>query len=375
MNDSINNYLNVSKKNLNTILLNLENNIEFTENNLWEDNNEFFEMIQSITSIYFDNYYLYDSNDFEKINKYITFNSKINRKLKTILLAIVEYFVNNSQEKIFKEKEDSILYLTILIYLALLLYETNFKLIDTPKKIEKVINNILDNFQNIRFKREKDLDNLIDNIKEIIIKKNRYIEIVNSLNDNNIKTNYIKINDECNLYKALFEYNIKELEDYESIDIDIVNKKMNIEKEICNISYDLLFNTAFKLLRKGIDKTLLFPIKKDFIEDNKTRNYILNRNKLVNSRIKLLVDYDEIMNDYNFVNLIKEMDLNIYLEVNKIFETNNYNMFMNIQNVIVPEEFLSINKKYVEIWKDMKINFIIKDLKVRISEDTLINRK
>lgn len=375
MNDSINKYLSISKDNLNTILLNLENNIEFTENDLWNNNKEFEEIIKNITNIYFDKYYLYGSNDFKIIDKYITFKNKINRKLKTIILAIIDYYTSKSLDNIFNEKENSILYLTILIYLSLTIYDSNFNDIDTPKKIEKVINNIIDNFQNIRFKREKNLPTLIDNIKDIIIKNNNYINIINSLSNNNIKNNFIRINEETNLYKVICEYNIEELNNYELIDIDIVNKKMNILSIINNISYDLLYYTSFKILRKGIDKLLLFNIKKEYFNDESIRNYILNRNELVNNKIKFLLDYDDIKDDYDFINLINELNLDIYIEVNKTFETNNYNMFMDVKNIIVTEEFLSTNEKYIEIWKDMNINFIIKDLKIRINEDRLLKGK
>ena len=167
MNDSINKYLNSSKENLNTILLNLETNIEFTENDLWKDSKEFEEIIKNITNIYFDKYYLYTSNDFKIIDKYIKFNTKINRKLKTILLAIIDYYKSKGLGNIVREKENSILYLTILIYIGLTLYDKEYYTIDTPKKIEKVINNIIDYFQNIRFKKDKDLVTLINNMWKV----------------------------------------------------------------------------------------------------------------------------------------------------------------------------------------------------------------
>ena len=150
---------------------------------------------------------------------------------------------------------------------------------------------------------------------------------------------------------------------------------MDILNKINSISYDLLYYTSFKLIRKGIDDILLFNIKKDFIKDNKIKDYILNRNKTVNNKIKFLLDYDDIKDDYDFINLIKELNLEIYIEVNNIFETNNYNMFMDIKNIIVPEEFLSTNEKYIEIWKDMNVNFIIKDYKIRINEEMLLKGK
>ena len=375
MNDSISKYLNVSKNNLYTILLNLENNIEFTANDLWNDNSEFELMLKKILDIYFDKYYLYDSFDFKIIDKYIKFNSKINIKLKSILLAIIEYYTSKSMENVFNEKENSILYLTILIYIALIIYDSNFESIDNPKKIEKVINNIIDNFQNIRFRREKDLIKMIDNIKDIIIKNNNFIKNINDLNNKNIHNSFIKINNNTNLYKAVFEYNIKELDNYEYIDIGIVNEKMNIMNVFNNISFDLLYYTSFKLLKNGICKVLLFDTKKEYFVDEKNRNYILGRNKTVLKNIKILFDYNDIKNDYDFINLMKESGFDIYIIVNENVETNNYNMFMGISNIIVDEEFLSINEKYIEIWKDMNINFIVKNLNSKISEDMLCKGK
>ena len=375
MNDSINKYLNSSKENLNTILLNLETNIEFTENDLWKDSKEFEEIIKNITNIYFDKYYLYTSNDFKIIDKYIKFNTKINRKLKTILLSIIDYYKSKGLGNIVREKENSILYLTILIYIGLTLYDKEYYTIDTPKKIEKVINNIIDYFQNIRFKKDKDLVTLINNIKDIVLKNNKFNDLINDLSNNKIKNYFIKVNDKINLYKVMFEYKIDELDDYEYLDIDIVNKNMNISSKLSNISYDLLYFTSFKLLKKGDNKELLFKIKKDDLISEENRKFMLDRNNVVNSKIKFLIDYEEIINDYDFINMINENKINIYIEVNNVFETNNYNMFMDVKNIIVPEEFLSINEKYVEIWKDMNMNFIIKNLKYRIDENNLINRK
>ena len=73
--------------------------------------------------------------------------------------------------------------------------------------------------------------------------------------------------------------------------------------------------------------------------------------------------------------MMKFNDIDIFIEVNDSRETNNYNMFMDVQNIVVTEEFISINEKYVEIWKDMNMNFIIKNLGNRLTEKRLISRK
>lgn len=375
MNDSINKYLSISKKNLNTVLLNLESNIEFLENNLWKDSTEFSNFIKDIVDIYYDKYYLYTLNDFSKIDKYIKFNNKINKKLKTVLLAVIDYYETKDLGNIIKEKENSILYLTILIYLGLIIYDKEFITIDTPKKIEKVINNIIDNFQDIRFKKDKDLDTLINNLKDIILKNNKFNNIIDSLSSRNARNYFIKVNDDYNLYKVIFEYDIDKLDDYEFKDIDIVNNEMNILDSLTKISYDLLYYTSFKLLKCDNNKELLFNLRKKDLLTEESRKFFIDRNTLVNSKIKYLIDYAEVKDDYDFVSMLKNNNIDIYIEINNVFETNNYNMFMGVENVIVPEEFLSTNEKYIEIWKDMNINFIIKNLGNRIDENNLLGRK
>ena len=375
MNDSINKYLSISKKNLNTVLLNLESNIEFLENNLWKDSTEFSNFIKDIVDIYYDKYYLYSLNDFSKIDKYIKFNNKINRKLKTVLLAVIDYYETKDLGNIIKEKENSILYLTILIYLGIIIYDKEFITIDTPKKIEKVINNIIDNFQDIRFKKDKDLNTLINNLKDIIVKNNKFNNIIDSLSSRNARNYFIKINDDYNLYKVIFEYDIDKLDDYEFKDIDIVNNEMNISDSLIKISYDLLYYTSFKLLKCDNNKELLFNLRKKDLLTEESRKFFRDRNTLVNSKIRYLMDYNEIKDDYDFVSMLKNNNIDIYIEINNVFETNNYNMFMGVENVIVPEEFLSTNEKYIEIWKDMNINFIIKNLGTRIDENNLLGRK
>lgn len=375
MNNSIDNYLNISKKNLNTILLSLENNIEFLDNELWNDTNEFYNIITNVVNIYYDKYYLYVLNDYSKIDKYIKFNNKINRKIKNILLAIIDYYENTDNIVTLNTKESSILYLTILIYTSLILYNKDFNLISTPKQIEKVVNNIIDNFQSIRFKREKDLVKLIEDIKNIIINNNKYNNLINSMNKKDSHNMFIKINEDNELYKILYEYDIKELNNYNELDINIVNNKMNITSILSGISYDLAYITSFKLLKEGIKKQLLFKVKKDDIIDKNIRDYMIKRNKIINDNIKFLVDYEDIKDDYDFINTIKEYNIDLYIEVNKVVDTNNYNMFMDIKKIIVPEEFLSTNEKYIEIWKDMNIEFIIKNYRNKIDEKHLLSGK
>ena len=375
MNNSIDNYLNISKKNLNTILLSLENNIEFLDNELWNDTNEFNNIITNVVNIYYDKYYLYVLNDYSKIDKYIKFNNKINRKIKNILLAIIDYYENTDNIVTLNTKESSILYLTILIYTGLILYNKDFNLISTPKQIEKVVNNIIDNFQSIRFKREKDLVKLIEDIKDIIINNNKYNNLINSMNKKDSHNMFIKINEVNELYKILYEYDIKELNNYNELDINIVNNKMNITSILSGISYDLAYVTSFKLLKEGIKKQLLFKVKKDDIIDKNIRDYMIKRNKIINDNIKFLVDYEDIKDDYDFINTIKEYNIDLYIEVNKVVDTNNYNMFMDIKKIIVPEEFLSTNEKYIEIWKDMNMEFIIKNYRNKIDEKHLLGGK
>ena len=375
MNDSIEKYLTKAKKNLNTIIESLETNIEFLDNELWNTYDEIRDKISNIVDIYYDKYYLYVSNDFSKIDKYIKFRNKINRKLKTILLSIIEYYENINEEETIKNKEGSILYLTILIYVALTLYDKEFITIDSPKKIEKVINNIIDNFARIRFKKEKDLVTLISNIKEVVEENNKFNNYLDSLNTKESHNIYMSINKDKNYYKVIYEYKISDLDDYEDRDIAIVNNKININSILSGISYDIAYYTMFKLLKNGLDYTILFPISKKNLIDDTIRNFMLNRNKNIVNKIKFLVDYDEITSDYEFINMMKFNDIDIFIEVNDSRETNNYNMFMDVQNILVTEEFISINEKYVEIWKDMNMNFIIKNLGNRLTEKRLISRK
>ena len=73
--------------------------------------------------------------------------------------------------------------------------------------------------------------------------------------------------------------------------------------------------------------------------------------------------------------MIRDNNIDLYIEVVKNIETNNYNMFMDIKNIVCPEEFISTNEKYLEIWKDMEMNFIIKNMESKINEKSLLNRK
>ena len=88
--------------------------------------------------------------------------------------------------------------------------------------------------------------------------------------------------------------------------------------------------------------------------------------------------YDkELIKGHEFQSAILSLINNaskVYPE-DKVFETDNYNMFMDIKNIVVDEEFLNTNEKYMEIWKDMNMNFIIKNLSNRLKLKDLFNRK
>lgn len=368
--DSVDKYIRRSKTNLITIVQELEHNIEFLNNDLWDSLEEFNNILNGVVNIYYDNYYLYILDNYDKINSYININKKINKKLKTILLSIIDYYEKANKAKIIRDKESSILYLSILIYLGIIIYNINFNKINEPKKIEKTINNIIDNFAKIRFKKTKDLIELISNIKNSVLFNNKFYDNINKLNNNFSQNNFIKINSN-NYYRVLYDYKIKDLEMYESKDINIVKSENNINLIMNKISFDLCYYTMFKLLNNGINKLLLFPIKKEYFSDNNFMFYLDRCKRLLNN-IKFIIDYKDIEGDYNFINLIKEKNIDLYINVEDSKETNNYNMFMDIKNVVCPEDFLSINEKYLEIWKDMNMNFIIKNIEDKINEDLLI---
>ena len=239
----------------------------------------------------------------------------------------------------------------------------------------KYINNIIDNFKDIKFKKEKDLVILIQNIKDILLKNSEFNNNINKLSTNDSHNTFIKINDNDNYYKVLYEYEIDKLNNYNELDINIVNNKINIFNILNGISYDLVYFIVFKLLKNGMNKKILFKITKEEILDDKILDYMIKRNNVVVNNIKFLVDYNDIKDNFDMVNKICDKNINIFVEVNDDIETNNYNMFMNLKNIIVPEEFLSKNEKYIEIWKDMNMNFIVKDLQNKINEKELLGRK
>lgn len=375
MNDIISNYIIASKNNIINIVDVLEDNIEFLENNLWSSKEEFKEIINNVISIYYDKYYLYTENNFEKIDNYIKFTNKINRKLKTILLSIIDYYESIDNTKIIEEKEGSILYLTILIYLSLILYNTNFNIINNPKGIEKVINNILDNFAKIRFKKNKDLDNIINKIKESVEKNNLFRKYIDNISTKESHNSYINLSKDSDYYKVLYEYDIDALDDYDGKDIRIVIDKLNIYKKFMVMTFDLCYFTVFKLLEQGLDYKFLIPVVKDKLDDETLDAMLAYGNEKVLKNIKLIIDYEEVQGNYEFVNHVRSKNIDLAIEVTKNFESDNYNMFLSVNTIVVEEEFLSLNDKYIEIWKDMEISFIVKDMSKKISEKELISNR
>ncbi|MBQ3021101.1 MAG: hypothetical protein IJD92_02610 [Bacilli bacterium] len=374
MNDLVDIYLNKSKTNLKSIVKCLEQNIIYLDNSIWSNNSEFELITNRIIDIYYDKYYIYTKNDFKIIDKYIKFNKNINRKLKCILLAIIDYYEEISESNKLSINEGSILYLTILIYLGIKLYNTNFNNIDTPKKIQSVINNIIDYFAKITFRKDRNLESLINNIREYVEWNNEFNSKLNNVYSKDSKNMFVKINNKDNFYKVLYEYNINELNSFDNKDISIVNNKINLGNVLSNISLDLSYITLFKALSNGLNYIFLFEVDKDFFTEENIKK-ICSKNDLVTNNIKFVIDYDKIEKDYDFINMIKSNNIDLYIDVVNSFETNNYNMFMDMKNIIISEDFLNMNEKYKEIWKDMGLNFIVKNMSNKLNEKRLLSRK
>ncbi len=366
MEEFIYNYITHSKKCLPEVIYSLEENIVYKENNIWTSKEELANILENIINIYYDRYFLYSDNNFSKIDKYIKFNNKINRKLKCILLSIIDYYESINNTKVIKESEGSILYLTILIYLAIIIYNIDFKKIDTPKKIEKVINNVIDNFQKIKFSNNKNLDLLIESLRPIIEDENKIKRTLSLINNSDSFNYYISVDNLKKYYKVMYQYDIKELNQFDRRDTNIAIDKLNIKDEFNKISFDLCCLTLFKTLKMGLDYYMLFPL--DINNINKKEDTEIQRH------IKYIVDYKDINGNYDLINKCKDNNIDLFIEINDVFESDNYNMFMGIKNVLVPEEFLSMNEKYIEIWKDMNINFIVKDFLNKMLEIELLNR-
>lgn len=373
--DGITNYINNSKKHLCIIVKCIEENIIFLENELWNSNDEFSNIVDEVISIYYDNYFLYKDNEYDIISKYIDINKQINKKIKNILLSIINYYENNEQQIIIRKKESSILYLSILIYIALVIYDSKFESICEVKLIEKKINNIIDNFAKIKYKENKDLAKLINDIEKNVKYNNNILNKINKLNNNSSNNKFLRINKDNNYFKVLYEYKIDELDNYEGKDIGIVINNLDIESCFNKISYDIYCYNIFNVLKSGLDIKLLFPINKKIFNEKTIDYYLKNINENVLNEVSFIIDYEDIKNEYEYINFLKENNLNVYIEVLKSFETYNYNMFMDIKNIICNEDFLTINEKYLEIWKDMNLNFVIKNMERKINLDDLLKGK
>ena len=374
MKDSIDAYIEYSSINLPTILFSLEKNISFLGNKLWHSDKEKDEIIRETIKIYYNKYYLYIDNEYERIDLYLKLGSNVNNKLKNIILAIIDYCEENSKKELL-DNENGLLYLTILIYISIVLYNSSFIKIDSVEEIKAVIDKIINKFSKIIYSKNVDLDKLINDIKDIVKKNNLFFKNISKLSNRNNKNSFINISKDTNCYKTMYEYDIEDLDNYDGKDIKIVIKKLNIYDRLSYISYDLLYYTSFKLLSNNKNKILLFPIKKEKLNKDTIEKYIGNKNKKVLKNIKFLVNYNDIKKDYDFVNFALKNDLDIYINVEEDFESDNYNMFMDIKNIVVTETFLSMNEKYKEIWEDTEVKFIIKNMDKKISERELIKLK
>lgn len=375
MKDGIDSYLEYSINNLPNITISLEKNIEFQGQTLWTSEEEKKELIKKVIKIYYEKYYLYIENDYTRLEKYLKTSKKINVKLKNILLAIIDYCEENNKVYLLEQNENGCLYLTILIYISIILYNKELIKIDSEEKIKNIIDKIINKFTKINYKKHFNLEELINDIKEIVIKNNKFFRNINKLMNRGNRNSFINISKDTNYYKVMYEYDIEDLDNYDGKDIKIVIKKLNVYDTLSFISFDLLYYTAFKLLANNNNKILLFPIKKELLNKDTLERFIGNKNKKVLQNIKFLIKYNEIQKDYDFVNFAINHNLNLCIDIEEEFESDNYNMFMDVKDVITPEGFLSLNDKYKEIWQDIEMNFIVKNMDTKLSERELLKIK
>ncbi len=292
-------------------------------------------------------------------------NFKSDMKLELIndfyrTVIFYEYVQNNNFLNNILLKETENLYEEIILNNSDINNHLNTKIIkdnikyDFSRKI--VLENILDNYKEYIFSNPNDinfiynynlkyitipLENLIsDKDFKIVADKQKFFELVNYLEDNNID----------------FHFEEVEIKDFNKINYKIKNLTNHNQKYLIEKSSNFYKITKVDK-RLGISNGVYFRLinletDKNLEEDQKNCNYIKSLNNIKSSK------------EYDFNKLNNEIKNNLVsIDDFIIFKNNNLYNYIFLCEIRVNEEFLkeiNINKKINFIAKNIELDFINK---------------
>lgn len=278
------------------------------------------EILEKLCEIYLDNVY---TNYIKKINlSNMFFENKYidDFKLNIEAFIVIDYFIKNNIVLDLKDNENDIILISIFIKLANELDNLTNPFNNEKININDLVIEYLNLYQQIDFIYLEDSGNkntklLIDMIKINLIKEKKFFKLLTNENSFN---KYIRINEKLSYYIVQYNYYIEELENYDYRPIKKVYETSGTEQYFSIISIELAIITLLKemAIKKKLS-TFLIPVKINFLEKDKNIKDLKSIFELdvINKKIKLLINYNDI--DNNLLSMLKRNKIDYFIYCNK----------------------------------------------------------
>lgn len=278
------------------------------------------EILEKLCEIYLDNVY---TNYIKKINlSNMFFENKYidDFKLNIEAFIVIDYFIKNNIVLDLKDNENDIILISIFIKLANELDNLTNPFNNEKININDLVIEYLNLYQQIDFIYLEDSGNkntklLIDMIKINLIKEKKFFKLLTNENSFN---KYIRINEKLSYYIVQYNYYIEELENYDYRPIKKVYETSGTEQHFSIISIELAIITLLKemAIKKKLS-TFLIPVKINFLKKDKNIKDLKSIFELdvINKKIKLLINYNDI--DNNLLSMLKRNKIDYFIYCNK----------------------------------------------------------
>ncbi len=348
--------------------------LKYDNNQIWNNETEFNSFLKSTISYYVDNYYFKSLTDFEEYKDYLGPLVKCDDRFKTILVCAIDSI--KEEYRVGNYKLSSYI-ITLIVYTSVVADRFTYPYNKYQVNMKNVSNVIESMFKYISFVKYESNDTKIKNITKLIRANNnserKFFNMINSLNSEVSKNEYEQIGKDKKYYKVLYKYKIEELDSYSERELKKYFKR--VSDELIMLSYNLASLTALKLLMLNKDIILLFPINLEFFEKESEINKLsdLLENKNVKNIIKLYVDYYEALEHKEVIRDLESAGFEIVANVSEATELS-YSAFDGYKLGFVSDEFVSINKSNIDLWKE-NIEFVVKNKNEVISELQMLGIK
>ncbi len=301
-NDLLVNYLLMKKRTLVEYSKLFYKIYDFSDQNLWNNDQEFESLITSILDIYINKYFLRNESDLEKINTAKLAENDF--KMTLALAVVVDYFGNNYEE--YKEKyKKSIYNLSLIVYIVTNI-DKNVSFYNkkgvTIKSIVECIKELFETALKNTVINDKPFifETIADKIRDFERMELRFFE---SLKDSESYLTFSKY-DSSN-YLVNYIYDIKSLSNYEESDVNKTKNKFDVDSMFFLITLDLSLINILKLYsNKREVPTFYIKVRSDILKDKKKITDVISKFNNVAIKDKIvfmidLMDYKENYADFN----------------------------------------------------------------------------